>query len=132
MRGREGQQIAVRYLSRRSDLCGIDRAVAEEADVIGPEAMALEQTELADDLRGLGRRAGRVRIARMADDANNPVLRDRTAGPVLAAFPLEPEICGIVTAMRGIDQRDQNIHVEQEGHGDRAEERREWEKSVRK
>src|SRR3546814_2468056 len=53
----------------------------------------------------------------MADDANNPVLRDRTAGPVLADFLLEPEMCGIVTDMSGNDKRDQNIHVEQEGHG---------------
>src|SRR3546814_5898200 len=101
MRGREGQQIAVRHLSRRSDLCGIDRAVADEADVIGPEAMALEQTELADDLRGLGRRAGRVRIARKAVDANNHGLRDRTAGPLLLSFPREPELCGIVIDMNG-------------------------------
>src|SRR3546814_11068590 len=96
MRGREGQQIAVRHLSRRSDLCGIDRAVAEEADVIGPEAMALEQTELDDDIRCLGRRAGRVLIARMADDANNPVLRDRHAGHVRAAFTPEPDKYGTV------------------------------------
>src|SRR3546814_13823288 len=64
MRRREGQQIAVRHLSRRSDLCGIDRAVAEEADVIGPEAIAPEQTELADDLRGHGRADGALRITR--------------------------------------------------------------------
>src|SRR3546814_14068190 len=97
MRGREGQQIAVRHLSRRSDLCGIDRAVAEEANVIGPEAMALEQTELADALRGLGRRPGTVGIARRADVANNPIPRNRTAGPGLAAFPLDPNMVGLVT-----------------------------------
>src|SRR4030067_579457 len=52
----------------------------------------------------------------MPHDAHHAILGQRAGGPLFLSMRREPLMRRIVLNMRGIDQRDQHIHIGQENH----------------
>ena len=89
-----------------------DAGVAQ-GDVIGPEhvvAALPERREAPRDLRGPlgGRGVGGVR-----QDAHDPVLRQRTRRPTRGAVGAEPDVGRLVMDVVRIEQRDEEVDVEE-------------------
>jgi hypothetical protein len=73
------------------------------ADIVWPEAMTGKSTQLRDNRSNLRRRARRIRILGIADDANDAVLSEWTGCPVLLAICIEPAVRILMADMRRID-----------------------------
>jgi hypothetical protein len=55
-------------------------------------------------------------IGRIGDDTDQRVLCERTSRPWAGAIASEPGVSRLVMQVRGIEQRHQDVHVEQSDH----------------
>jgi hypothetical protein len=62
-------------------LTGIDEFGRHQTEVILPEDMAGESPQSHDDRHGIGRRANRIRIFWVADDADDTIFGQRAGRP---------------------------------------------------
>lgn len=79
--------------------------------------MTGKPAQFHNDCGNFGGCTGRIWIFGMADYADDAVLGHRAGGPGGVANGAEPDTGIIMGGMAEIDQRDQNIDVEQKGHG---------------
>ncbi len=117
MRHRQGQQVTICDLRCDQDMRGLDMRGIRQADVVGPEGVAGQAPQLGNNGADSGGGARRARIFRIADDADDAVLRQRAGRLGVAALVLEPTMGGIMRDMRRVYQGDEDIDVEQERHG---------------
>ncbi|HYN63991.1 MAG TPA: hypothetical protein VES36_05250 [Candidatus Limnocylindrales bacterium] len=92
---------------------GVDAFAVHQADVVGPEHVAWQFAQADQNARDGGWRAGGVGVARVAHDAQQAHFGERAGGPALLALARKPVVRRVVLHMRGVDQRDQHIDVEQ-------------------
>mmetsp|Transcript_1276 Transcript_1276/g.3722 ORF Transcript_1276/g.3722 Transcript_1276/m.3722 type:complete len:320 (-) Transcript_1276:538-1497(-) len=109
------EEVGIGHLARAGDVCPVQHAVVEQAEVVGEEAVGrvrrgFEQA-LAHGVGGLG-----IGVAGLAEDAQAAVLRQRAGGP--ACFPVRqhPGRGAGMVEMRLILQGQQHIDVEQGSH----------------
>ena len=88
--------------------------IVGNADVVGPEVMPRKRTQCCKRLSNGTWRAWRVGVLRVTDDAQKTVLRDRACSETSLANAGEPFVCQIVLHVRRVDERNQNIDVQQE------------------
>jgi len=111
----QGQQIQVCELAMAMNFAVIERLCVQRAQVIWPEMV---QWGLAKGLQGLYglQKRGRLGIARLADDANTTVLRERATCPARRCVRASPSLGCAVEFMGGVNQCDQDIHIKQGMH----------------
>ncbi len=118
MSDRHREQVCVRDLSRSLDARRVDDAAPYQAEIVRPETMARQgaQTAQQSELRQLG-------VPAEFGYLGLPTMRMTpfsVSGQVAhEAAPVAANQCAATSCSTcvGIDQRDQNIHVEQKGHG---------------
>lgn len=114
----QGQEITVGYLVGSEQAGWVEFLAVEDADIVGPEVMAGLSEEFGEQLRNGRRVAWRIRIALVAENAQDGVFGERAAGPSLTAGAREPSVRVVVMNMSWIEKSDQDVYVQQEcGHG---------------
>lgn len=115
MPDRERKQVGIRYLSRAVDPRWIDDALIEQADVIRPELVKRGCACLPKTFRNCDHGTG-IGIARMRNDPDATILRDRARSPAAPGVGSKPLRCAHMQGMILIQQRNQYVYVEQRPH----------------
>ena len=106
------EQVAVGDLARAMQTRAVDQLVVEHADVVWPEFMEVScercREALADELQ---RRC--ARIARLRHDPNAAILSNRAGCPATTRMRREPCRSRGVRHVIGVEQRYQDVDVEQ-------------------
>ena len=113
MRGGQAEQVNVSELpvsSRQTEQPGI-----ADGDVVRPEHMTAAGRERSQSPRDPLRTFGDRLICGILQDANYAVLGERTRRPAGGAMFREPLVGGVVMDVVRIEERDDDVHVEQGG-----------------
>ena len=84
-----------------------------EAEVIAPETMAGQGAQFSEDQRNCSWRTRRIRRPHVPDDAQDPILGYRASRPRSTANCPDPAMCGAMGNVARIDQRNEDVDVEQ-------------------
>jgi len=90
----------------------VDPFRVKHGDIVRPESMSRQFPEGCQQLRHGRRRTGTIGISRMPDNTQDSVFRQRAGCPRLMPLCREPGVRAIVQHMSGVDQSDQDVHVE--------------------
>jgi hypothetical protein len=97
-------------------LTGIDEFGRHQTEVILPEDMAGESPQSHDDRHGIGRRANRIRIFWVADDADDTIFGQRAGRPRRRPSGTKLSAGDVMPDFNRVNQGDQHIDVEKKGH----------------
>ena len=114
-RNRERQEVDVGQLPGTMDARGIDGLRIEKAHFIGPELVVRVRCRLAQALGDHIHRKG-IGITGLRYHANEAVLCEGTARPAIARIRLEPASGRFMERVVRIEQRDEDVHVQQRAH----------------
>jgi len=109
----QGQKIGVGDLARIQQARSVYEFFIKQTDLVWPEFMAREGNKAHYGLDDYGGCGLRVEVSRISDDPQDTVFSQRACGPDLLANGLQPAVRRVVLDVRRIDQRNENIHVEQ-------------------
>jgi len=113
-RHREAEKINVSQ-DLRSRGGKIEAVFFEDADRVGPETMPFHAGQFCQYVSDPRHRQPRIWISRLAQDTETPVFCNGARRPSESLIMLEPEMRERVKFMCRIDERDQDIDVEQTG-----------------
>jgi hypothetical protein len=85
----------------------------QNADGVGPETMAFRPGQFGQYALNSRHCQARKRISGLAEDAQASVFRDGARRPSVLPVVLEPEMRGRVKLVCGIDERNQDVDVQQ-------------------
>jgi hypothetical protein len=111
------QQISIVHLRGVQEPGKFDGRAIQKADIVRPEGVPGQCAQRRQRFRNNRRSAKRICLARVAQDSQNRVLRERTGRKPLAPNGTEPAMCHVVVNVPVIDQSDQHIDVQQKSHG---------------
>jgi hypothetical protein len=112
MRVSQRQQITVGDVRRVEKTRRVQVFAVQRRYIVRPEGMSGQFSKRSQQIGHSRGRAGRIRISRMADDAQNSVFCQRTRGPSLMSFRRKPGVRAVVQNVGRIDQGDQDVHVQ--------------------
>lgn len=110
---RKREQVDVGNLPVRCRHGSLEQPRVPKRDVVIPEDMTAAGAERAETLDDPGRRLMNTAVGRSRKDANETVLRQRAGGPPAGAIGREPPVGGFVMDVVRIEQRHQNIDVQE-------------------
>jgi hypothetical protein len=111
----ERKQIDIGNLSRTMDARGIHGAFVEQAQVIRPEFMQRVFARFAKPFSHRHYGKG-IRVTRMRHDSYASVLGDWTRRPTVSSVVGKPIAGTPVQRVIGVEQRNQDVDVEQRSH----------------
>ena len=109
----ECEQITVSHLRGIEKTTSIKALLIKKGDLVRPEFMAGQSPQGCQQLCNCSGSARRVRVSGITYDAQETILCERAGCPGLLAARCEPFVCAVMLNVRGIDERDQNIDVEE-------------------
>jgi anti-sigma B factor antagonist len=110
----ERQQIAVRHLRGIQNPAAVYPPWIKERNVIGPKIVAGQSAQRCQEFCNRGRCARGIRIAGVPDDSQDTVFRERAGSPGFPPRDRKPLVGPVVLNMSWVDQRDEDIDIEQE------------------
>jgi hypothetical protein len=116
MRACEREQIGIGHLICRKDPARIDVLCIKQAHVVSPELVAGMCSQLRHERCDSGRRLECVRVTRIADDAQHAVFGQWAGRPRYVPGLAEPCMRRLMLHVAGVEQCDQDVHVEQIRH----------------
>ena len=120
---REGEEVSVGHLTGTVEKLPVDRARVEQARVAGPEGVVPAACRAGEAIDRRGDRHG-ARIARLAHDAHETVLGDRAGSPARGDLLFQPGPGAAVVGVVGVEQRDEDVDVEERPHPSGSSSRR--------
>lgn len=112
---RKGEQIEIGDLLGSKNVLTMKDVFVGERDVVRPEGVPAATCGSTQSLNRIVH-GDRVRILRLRQDANEPVLGQRTGCPSGGFVPLPPGVGALVMYVRGIEKSDQYVDVEERAH----------------
>jgi hypothetical protein len=109
----ERQEITIRDAGGIQKSRRIHILLIKQRYLIGPKCMARQFSQGSQNLGYGRRRTGRIRVSGMADDSQYSVFGQRAGGPGMLSFGSKPLVCPVVLNVRGIDQGNQYIDIQQ-------------------
>ena len=116
VRYRKREQIHVGKLAMALNVIPAEPSGVAYAYRVRPEKMLTTRAEGLQTRGCILRRRAPARIGRIGQYADQPVLCERTSRPSAAAIASEPGVRRLVMQVGGIEQRNQDIYVEQGDH----------------
>ena len=113
MRTSECEEITISYVSGVEKACCIELFGVKQRDVVRPEGMSRKSPERRKQFRDSCGRARRIWIAGMANDSQNAIFRQRARRPCSMTLFGKPRMSAVMLHVSRIDQRDQDVHVQQ-------------------
>ena len=95
---------------------GLNGPLVEHGQGILPETVLVAFAEHLQPSRSVVNGGPATGIAGIGQHSNQPVLRQRTRGPALFARLREPVVSRQVVNMTGVEQRHENVDIEQRDH----------------
>ncbi len=92
--------------------------------------MAWRGNQICQQRHDRGRRTGRIWITGMTENANHPILNERTTCPSALASGRKPDMRSFMQNVRRVHQRDQNVNVQQKARGQESSSRNSFTRSV--
>lgn len=112
---RQRQQIGIGNLSRAVNPRAIHCAGINDGRVVGPETMRRVVQSTFQPLHDLVHRP-RARVCGLRHDADAPVLRDGARRPAMFDIGLQPSKSKIMVRVGLVEERDQDVYIEQPAH----------------
>ncbi len=112
---RQRQQIGIGHLAVTQQPISRQTIRLQQVDGIWPEGMSGMLHGLRQSLGNLRSGYG-VRVGGVGENTNTTVLSQRTRGSALINVGNEPVRGQPVMEMTGVEQRDQDIHIQQRSH----------------
>src|SRR5262245_42030076 len=96
-----------------ANLRHVEQSIVSERKGIRPELVSAARAKLRENRGDLRNRQELAALRQVGDDADEPVLGERTGGPSCLPVFGEPVVRDVVMDVTGIEQRDEHVHVEQ-------------------
>ena len=110
----ERQQIAVRHLRGIQNPAAVHPPSIKERNVIGPKIVSGQSAQHCQQFCNRGGCARGVRIAGVRYDSQDTVFRERAGSPGFPPRDRKPLVGPVVLNMSRVDQRDEDIDIDQE------------------
>jgi len=104
MRMCQREKVTIGDVSRLQQSPGVRLRRVQQRNIVRPESMSWQLSKRSQQPGHNRGRAGRIRISRMADNAQYAIFRQRAGRPGLMPFRREPGMRAVVLHMDRINQ----------------------------